>query len=222
MTWEAIRSDPALQAIIALSFVLLLALVWGGIHNRRRAQRLLQALAPLQPRLGQHMQITWKGSGGFSAAVEEPTTPFRELTLATRLLPRETLPVLWVFWRLMGRRDVLQVKGTLRAAPRAQVRLGHRRAASETGWQAMEMPSSPPAELRGGEAAKVSAALRPLTKPAAARIVRLSLVPTAPHLHAEVTLAGLDQASLGALFVSLTELCRAAQARPSAPAPSGG
>ncbi|MDH7486807.1 MAG: hypothetical protein QHJ81_11090 [Anaerolineae bacterium] len=214
MTWGAIFSQPALQAIIGLSLVLLLALIWGGIHNRRLGQRVLQALTPLQPRLGKHLHITWQGSSGFSAAVEEPQAPFRELTLATRLLPRETLPAFWVLLWLVGRRDVLQITGTLQAAPRAQVRLGHRKASAQEGWQTLQTAGGLPAALRGGEAEQVGAALRPLTEPTAARLVRLSLMPITPHVRAEVALHGLDQARLAALLANLSELCQAAALSP--------
>lgn len=213
MTWGTIFSQPGLQAIIGLSFVLLLALIWGGIHNRRLGQRVLQALTPLQPRLGKHLRITWQGSSGFSAAVEEPQAPFRELTLAARLLPRETLPALWVLLWLAGRRDVLQITGTLQAAPRAQVRLGQRRASAKEGWQTLHRVSGLPAALRGGDAEQIGAALRPLTEPSAARLVRLSLMPITPHVRAEVALGGLDQARLAALLANLSELCQTA-ARP--------
>lgn len=220
MSWESISSDPGLQAIIALCFFFLLAIAWGGIHNRRRAQRLLETLGPVLSTLGQQTHVTWKGSAGFSAEVETPRAPFRKLTLVTHMLPRERFPVLWTFLWLLGRRDVLRITGTLRSSPRAQMRLGSRRrtAGAEEGWHPLDTPGSPSASLKGGNAAKVSAALRPLVGPSAARLQRLSLGTTAPHLQAEVATAGLDQERLAALFTGLTELCRAAQTRPSTPA----
>ena len=67
----------------------------------------------------------------------------------------------------------------------------------------------------------VSAALRPLVEPSAARIERLSIGPSAPHLRAEVAMAGLDQENLAALCRGLAGLCRAARARPTTPARTG-
>ena len=69
MSWEAILSDPGLQAIIALCFFFLFAFAWGGIRNRRLAQRLLERLGPLLPTLGKQPHITWQGSAGFSAEI---------------------------------------------------------------------------------------------------------------------------------------------------------
>jgi len=213
MSWEAILSDPGLQAIVALCFFFLLALAWGGIRNRRLAQRLLEAMEPLLPTLGRRTRITWQGSAGFSAEVESPRVPFRKLTLSTRLLPRETMPVLWVLLWLLGRRDVLCITGTLRASPRAQLRLGYRqRATCEEGWHSLDMPGGLLAAMWGGNVERVSAALRPLVEPSAARIARLSITPTAPHLRAEVMIAGLDRESLATLFAGLADLCRAARA----------
>lgn len=216
MSWESILSDPGLQAIIALCFFFLLAFAWGGIRNRRLAQRLLEAMGPLLSTLGKQAHITWQGSAGFSAEVESPRAPFRELTLSTRLLPRETIPVLWVLLRLLGRRDVLCITGTLRAAPRAQLRLGRRQTGAGEGEYPLEMPGGTPAAVWGGDVEKMRVALRPLVEPSAARIERLSIVPKAPHLRAEVAIEGLDQKSLSALLAGLAELCRAARAGLSA------
>jgi len=215
MSWESILSDPGMRAIVALAFFFLFALAWGGIHNRRLAQRLLEALRPLLPSLGKRTRLTWRGSAGFAAEVENPKAPFRQLTLSTHLLPRETIPVLWLLFWLAGRRDVLHIAATLRTSPQAQLRWGARRCAEEEGWHLLDMPGSTTAAIRGGSVEGVSAALHRLIE-LPARLERLNIAPSESHLQAEVRIKGLDQESLAALFAGLADLCRAAQARPSA------
>lgn len=209
MSWETILSDPGLQAIIALCFFFLIALAWGGIHNRRLAQRLLQTLQPLLPSLGKRTRIAWQGSAGFRVEVERAKAPFRKLVLFTRLLPRETMPALWAVLWLTGRRDALHITGTLRSTPRAQLRLG-RHVGSEEGWHLLDVPGSYQAALQGGDAEEMLSTLQPLLESKTLPIERLNITPAAPHLQVEVRIAGSDGEDLAALLAGLTDLCRVA------------
>ena len=117
--------------------------------------------------------------------------------------------MLWALLWLTGRRDALHITATLRTAPRVQLRMRRHDIALEEGWSSLDLPVSYRAALRGGNAEKVRAALSPLLAPSTLGIERLDILSTAPHLQAEVKLAGLDGENLAALWAGLTDLCRA-------------
>ena len=106
----------ALPALIALGAALLLWYLGGNELMRRRAQRLaLWSKRGVDP-LGGRQSIQWLTQQAFRLQVDEPRAPLRAATI-TGLVESWDVPMIWLWNRLHGRRDMVVLQLTLREQP---------------------------------------------------------------------------------------------------------
>ncbi|HUI85178.1 MAG TPA: hypothetical protein VL240_13190 [Candidatus Binatia bacterium] len=113
-------------------FVLVVILVVGwfalGTHiNIRKGHRFLEWLQGGLPLIGEKTTLRWLGSSVVHLKIEKAREPFRRAEVLIVLEPRD-VPLLWLFSRLRGRRDLLIVRTELRTLPGMQIEVLDRHA----------------------------------------------------------------------------------------------
>jgi hypothetical protein len=132
-------------------FVVVVVVIVGwfalGTHvNVRKGHRLLDWLQTGLPLVGEKTTLRWLGSSVVQLRIEKAREPFRQVEVLIVLEPRD-VPPLWLLSRLRGRRDLLIVRGELRAVPKSQFEVLHpqawstrvvEREVNEQRWQLVE------------------------------------------------------------------------------------
>ena len=106
-----------------LVLVVLLVVGWFAIGTQFNVRRGHQALAWLQQSLkllGEKTTLRWLGSSVVELKIANARDPFRRADVLVVLEPRD-VPVLWWSARLIGRRDLLIVRGALQHPPRFEL-----------------------------------------------------------------------------------------------------
>jgi hypothetical protein len=180
---------------VALLLAIMLSFAVGTQRNIRKGNAQLGWLQSALPQLGSRTTLRWLGSSVVQLDFVEPSEPFRQLTIMVVLEPRD-VPLLWLFARAGGRRDILIFRASLRRAPRLDLE-----AASDQAWlkaadldEAAEWPAVAfPSGVRavaspGADPAFVGAARTTWERLAAASggPWRLSIRRTVPHLEVHV------------------------------------
>jgi hypothetical protein len=109
--------SPLAAVVVFLLLVVMLSFAFGTQRNIRIGSGHLRWLQSGLPLLGPRTTLRWLGSSAVQLDVVDPVDPFREATVLLVLEPRD-VPLLWMFARGRGRRDVLIVRANLRRAPR--------------------------------------------------------------------------------------------------------
>ena len=204
----------ALGLLLLLGVMLAFAL--GTQRNIRLGNSQLRWLQGGLPLLGARTTMRWLGSSAVQLDIVEPLEPFREATLLVVLEPRD-VPLLWLFARGRGRRDVIIIRGSLRRAPRFDLDATDPAAwlpapdLDETGWQ--------PIAFVDGIDARVNGELDPAALDIARRTWRavergggvpwrLSIRRTVPHLELHVRPGSLAGGTAETLIEPLRELGR--------------
>jgi hypothetical protein len=109
----------------AVIFVLVVILIVGwfalGTHiNVRKGHQFLEWLQAGLPLIGEKTTLRWLGSSVVQLKIENAHGPFRRAEILVVLEPRD-VPLLWLFSRMHGRRDLLIVRAELRNQPTLQV-----------------------------------------------------------------------------------------------------
>ncbi len=210
-------SDLASQVVIALCILLTAWYVVGWRLNRIRGQRLLEWIVRGLRTSGDQTTVSKLGMSGFQVNVRKTGAPFKTIEATIVLQPREIL-LLWILNLLRGRTDYLILKGTLRSAPRGEVEVVEKKGSQaqrvtkgleDSDWTRRDATSGLVMAFRGRGGEQHAKAISPLLKDLGPRLVRLSLGRKAPHLLANLSLAGLDQESALLLLSSLRELAQA-------------
>jgi hypothetical protein len=175
----------------------------GTQLNVRRGDRVLRWLQDGMTLLGPKTTLRWLGSSGIELKVENARAPLRSATVFVVLEPRD-LPVVWWLFHILGRRDLLVVRGELLVAPRSELEALDPRSWSagrvertlQGGeWTRVALPGgSPPALVaytRGLEDG-TAVGMLPLALLPGAALVRLAVRHGAPHLELQWNLAGLE------------------------------
>jgi hypothetical protein len=206
------RTAFILAALIVVGWFAL-----GTLFNIRRGNRLLRWLQHGLPLLGERTTVRWLGSSAVELKVVHALRPLVSAEVFLVLEPRD-VPFLWWVFRVRGRRDLLILRGEVRAAPRFELEALRPRAWSTRGvaralerdrWTAVAVPSGSPlvAYGRRGEPADTSDILPIVTHPELA-LVRVAVHRTAPNLEIqwEVREAGrLDARDVVAALRRLAE-----------------
>jgi len=209
-------SDLATQVVIAFCVLLTVWYVVGWQLNRTRGGRLLEWVVRGLRTSGDQTTVSRLGMSGFQVNVRKAGAPFKTIEAIIVLQPREIL-LLWILNLLRGRSDYLILKATLRASPRAEVAvvekkgpLGERvmKGVDESDWTRRDTPSGLVMAFRGKGGEQQANAISHLVEDLSPRLVRLSLSRKAPHLLANLSLAGLDQESALLLLSSLRDLAQ--------------
>jgi hypothetical protein len=102
--------------VIAFCIVLLVWYFAGALINRRRAVHLIAAIRDAARGVGQKPTIAWYGRSAFQLDFTEPATPLTGLRVLCLLEPRD-FALAWVWNRLRGRRDLVNVSAVYSRGP---------------------------------------------------------------------------------------------------------
>jgi hypothetical protein len=194
----------------------MLAFAFGTQRNIRLGNERLRWLQGGLPLLGKRATMRWLGSSAVQLDIVEPLDPFREATVLVVLEPRD-VPLLWLFARARGRRDVVIVRGNLRRAPRFDLDATDPAAwlpatdTDEAGWQPTAFADGVEAKLNGEfDPVALDAARRTWQEIAAAGGTpwRLSVRRTVPHLEIHVRPGAPTTGSAERLIAPVLELGR--------------
>lgn len=97
----------------------ILAVGWfflGMQWNVHKGQRLLRWMQEGLPLLSERTTLEWVGTSLVRLRMREAKNPFREVELLLVFEPRD-VPLLWLFSRWRGRRDLMIVRARLRQPP---------------------------------------------------------------------------------------------------------
>jgi hypothetical protein len=180
---------------VALLLVIMLSFAIGTQRNVSKGNARLRWLQPALPALGQRTTLRWLGSSVVQLDFVEPLEPFREVTVLVVLEPRD-VPLMWLFTRARGRRDILIFRMSLRRAPRmeleatdpaAWIKSGD--AEEAAGWPTTAFPAGVVATAApGSDAAAVVAARRAWEAIGSVSdgVWRMSIRRTVPHLELHI------------------------------------
>lgn len=127
--------EPLTIAVTVLAFLLVAGYFAGGMLNQRRGQQLAWTLrqafaSSAEPRL------TWLSRNVFRLELRKPLPRIQRVVATVALAPREA-PLIWAYWGLRGRGDLLDMKADLATAPRgAGLIFDPRHRLGRAAWQA--------------------------------------------------------------------------------------
>ena len=196
---------------------ILLFLGWfavGTQFNVRTGNRLLARLQEGLTLLGKRTTLRWLGSSAVELKVQTALPPLRSAEVFVVLEPRD-LPLLWWVFRARGRRDLLILRGELRAAPRFELEALDARAWSTRGieralqrdrWTPTAVP--PPSTLVAyaqGRPEAVAELLALATIPGLT-LVRLAVHRSAPNLELQWQVGAVDGLDARRIVASIHRL----------------
>lgn len=193
--------DPGRIAFVLVALVFLGWFAIGTQANVRRGNRVLRWLQNGLPLLGERTTLRWLGSSAVELTVQNALGPLRSAEVFIVLEPRD-LPFLWWLFRARGRRDLLIVRGDLRAPPRFELEALDRHAWSARGiarslrgdqWTPVAMPTGSPLVAYAQGRADPPAAVLPIVTLPELTLVRLAVHRTAPNVEVQWELRGLDR-----------------------------
>lgn len=209
-------SDPTGFVLLVLAVILFLG--WfavGTQYNVRLGNNALKWIQKGLPLVGERATLRWLGSSVVELKIAKAKDPFRSAELLVVMEPRD-VPVMWWWARTRGRRDLIILRGQLRAAPHFELEARGLRAWAQTDlkrdgspkWIAVQggVANSMSADYRGEispfsiNRLIVSASLDGLT------LTRLAIRRAVPNLEVHFLLPKFDQVSSQRVFNSLREL----------------
>lgn len=198
---------PADQGRYLFTLVVVVFLGWFAVGtqlNVRRGTKVLRWLQEGLTLLGEKTTLRWLGSSAVELKVQEATGPLRWVQIFVVLEPRD-VPFLWWFFRARGRRDLLILRGQLRAMPRFELEVWDSRAwstrgleheAKAKGWVGMEpTPESGLTAYAHGSANAAGDLLHDCARGSALcglPLVRLAVHQEVPNLEVQWRLAGFE------------------------------
>ncbi|MGA2990593.1 MAG: hypothetical protein ABSD88_08965 [Candidatus Korobacteraceae bacterium] len=111
---------PSRELIIFVA-VAVLVVGWFAVGTQFNLYRGKKTLAWLQDGLkllGDRTSLRWLGTAAVELKIQNAKEPFRNAEVVVVLEPRD-VPLLWWYYRMRGRRDLLIVRGQLRVSPGA-------------------------------------------------------------------------------------------------------
>jgi hypothetical protein len=187
----------------------------GTQYNVRRGTNALKWIQKGLPLLGERATMRWLGSSVVELKIAKAKDPFRSSELLVVLEPRD-VPVLWWWGRARGRRDLMIIRGQLRAAPHFDLEA---RGEKRWGQTDLKRDGSPKwIAVQGGVANSMSADYRGEISPFSINrlivaasldgvtLTRLAIRRAVPNLEVHFILPKFDQVSSQRLFGSLREL----------------
>lgn len=200
---------------IGLSVFILLWFLGGALFNRRRGYQVYNWLVKGLSLFGKVEPL--RRDKLLQAAahlhMDQLTEPFRRMEVIYTLEPRENFP-LWLYGRLMGRRDVFFLRADLKSAPVQDVEAGRkndRAFATFLAGQLREpyasqtLPGRLEIAWRGKQDKEYLKQLSAFLEKYEAAILRFSLHRTAPHLTLKVGLPPLQSSEAVEFLQDLQE-----------------
>lgn len=202
-------------------FVLLVIFVLGWFAigtqlNVRKGNRVLRWLQDGLVLVGEKTTLRWLGSSAVELKVQSAQEPFRTVEIFVVLEPRDIPLLLW-FFRARGRRDLLIVRGELRAAPRFELEAldthawstrGIERAVQRKRWTQIGAPPGSPLVAYAQGRTDAASELLALAARSKLRLVRLAVHPAARNLEAQWKLDGFERLGSRRLFEELRQLAQ--------------
>ncbi len=193
----------------------------GTQFNVRRGHKVLEWLQGGLKLLGEKTTLRWLGSSAVELKIAQAREPFRQAEVMLVLEPRD-VSLLWSYYHLRGRRDLLIVRGRLARSPALEFEAFDPRCWPNHGLEAkLRFRNWNPIPLTGadrvayavGDPGDVSELLRTLSVNNHAP-VRLAVRRSEPHLEVQWHLADVQRSAAHELFTALRSLAqRAAAAR---------
>lgn len=185
--------------------------MWTNVRKGNRVARWLQEGLPL---VGSKTTLRWLGSSGIELKIQNPNKPLVNAEVFILLEPRD-IPLLWLYFHLRGRRDILIVRCYSVPDPRFQleaagpVAWSARRAQTETirkEWT--PLVSEPNAKVSAYADGKLDSAQQVLALASDWKLplVRLAVRHSAPQLEVQWQLRGFESLSSRALFETVLQI----------------
>jgi len=105
--------------VVLLAFLFVGWYIVGGLWQRRRTAEYVRALGALTTDLAEGAvapRFIRLGQAGFQLIVDDPVSPFKKLSVAVLLAPREALG-LWLYSLVRRRGDTIVLRADLRQSP---------------------------------------------------------------------------------------------------------
>lgn len=187
--WLQVSDRITLPLVVGIGALLLAWFLIGNEVMRRRTGHLALWCKHAVDPLGMKQTIKWLSTQSFRLEVQEPKAPFTSVAI-TGLVESWDVPMVWLWNRLHGRRDMVLFEATLRQRPAWGLELYRpgtlvagdaQRLAQAEGWQELPLDEF---RVAPGEGAPRELAQRLLRALADERhhLVRLALRRQATHL----------------------------------------
>ncbi len=208
--------DSPLASIFVLAVIIFVG--WYAIgtqYNVRLGHNALKWLQKGLPTIGEKAALRWLGSSVVELKIAKAKDPFRSAEVLVVMEPRD-VPMLWWLGHVRGRRDLLIVRGQLRAAPHFDLE-----AQAPQVWAAPNVQRDKAAKwtaVQGGVANGMCADYRGDLSPFSINrlivtasldgmtLTRLAVRRAVPNLEVHFLLPKFDQVATLRVFTSLRQL----------------
>lgn len=204
------------RELIIFVAVSVLVVGWFAIGTQFNLYRGKKTLAWLQDGLkllGDKTSLRWLGTAAVELKIQNAKEPFRQAEVVVVLEPRD-VSLLWWYYRLRGRRDLLIVRAQLRASPNAEFEAFDPRTWSAHGlesklrfrnWNQIPVAPSKLTAYAAGTPPPVTTLLQALAS-AGCNPVRLAIRRTEPNLEIHFRLTDIRNLSAQALVEAIRQL----------------
>jgi hypothetical protein len=209
-------SDSSGFALLVVAVVVFLG--WYAIgtqYNVRLGNNALKWIQKGLPLIGERAALRWLGSSVVELKIAKAKDPFRSVELLVVMEPRD-VPMMWWWARSRGRRDLIVLRGQLRAAPHFDLEARGPKVWAQADFRRDGSPKW--IAVQGGVANSMSADYRGEISPFSINrlivsasldgvtLTRLAIRRAVPNLEVHFLLPKFDQVSSQRVFNSLREL----------------
>lgn len=207
--------SPGIALFVLAVIVFLGWFAVGTQYNVRLGNNALKWIQKGLPLIGERATLRWLGSSVVELKIAKAKDPFRSSELLVVMEPRD-VPILWWWGRARGRRDLVIIRGQLRAAPHFDLE-----ARAQKAWGQGDFKRDTPSKwvaVQGGVANSMSADYRGDISPFSINrlivsasldgiiLSRLAIRRAVPNLEVHFVLPKFDQVSSQRVFASLRDL----------------
>jgi hypothetical protein len=206
-------SSTELTIFVAVSVLVVGWFAIGTQFNLHKGKKTLAWLQDGLKLLGDRTSLRWLGTAAVELKIQNAKEPFRQAEVVIVLEPRD-VPFLWWFYRLRGRRDLLIVRGQLRAAPGAEFEAFDPNAWSARGveaklrfrnWNPIAVAPPPLVAYAAGNPPTVADLLQALA-PAGCQPLRLAIRRSEPNLEVHWRLSDLQNVPARVLMEAVRQV----------------
>lgn len=208
---------PGTSILILAVIVFLGWYAVGTQYNVRRGTSALKWIQKGLPAMGEKATLRWLGSSVVELKIAKAKDPFRSSEMLVVLEPRD-VPVLWWWGRTRGRRDMMIIRGQLRAAPHFDLEA---RGSKVWGPGELKREVTPKwTAVQGGVANDMSADYRGEISPFAinrlivaasmdgVKLTRLAIRRAVPNLELQFVLPKFEEVASQRVFGSVRDLAQ--------------
>jgi len=195
-------NDAGTRVLLAVCILLIGGYVVGWRLNRRAGRLIARWVREGLAVTGGSASIRWLGSSGFTVEARGMSPPLSALTATALLLPREIV-LLWLYYGLRRRPDLLVLRLQLAASPRHDIEVVARDSpfaraalaeiAADRRWRTHPAGRFAVA-TRDPDRRTVDRVWR-LLEPASSGVLQVSIRPGAPHMQIGVAPAHIPDAT---------------------------